>query len=93
MAEIKIRKGMPDVQLNKEQFAHRFRDRFFDPDFDAVDKELTKIIDLAWVAYDDYHKNPRKSVGGHDFSDPKANLPVEWLASRKAILRQSTTDR
>lgn len=85
MAEIKIRKGMPDVQLDKETFSARFRDRFFDPDFDAAESELAKIIDLAWVSYDEYHKNPRKAVGGPEFSDPKAMLPVEWLAARKAV--------
>ena len=76
---------MPNVQLNKEQFSRRFRDRFFDPDFDAIEGELAKIIDIAWVNYDDYHKNPRKVVGGPEFSDPTAMLPVEWLATRKAI--------
>jgi len=85
MAEINLRKGMPNIQLNKEQFAKSFRDRFFDPDFDKVDGEISKIIDIAWVTYDDYHKNPRKAVGGAEFSDPTAKLPVEWLATRKAI--------
>ena len=85
MVEVKLRKGMPDVQLNKQQFALRFRDRFFDPDFDAAGPELAKIIDLAWVTYDEYHKNPRKTKGGDEFSDPSAMLPVEWLAARKAI--------
>ena len=85
MTDIKIRKGMPDVQINKELFAKRFRDRFFDPDFDAANDEIAKVIDLAWVAYDEYHKNPRKTVGGKEFSDSTAMLPVEWLAARKAI--------
>lgn len=85
MAEINIRKGMPNIQLTKEQFTFRFRDRFFDPDFDAVNDELSKIIDIAWVAYDDYHKNPRTEKGGKDFSNPMAFLPVEWLAARQAI--------
>ena len=86
MAEINIRKGMPDVQLNKDQFAERFRDRFFDPGFDPVKNEIAKIIDLAWVAYDEYHKNPRKQKAGPEFADPSAALPVEWLATRKAIM-------
>ena len=75
MTDIKIRKGMPDVQINKELFAKRFRDRFFDPDFDAANDEIAKVIDLAWVAYDEYHKNPRKTLGGKEFSDP-TRLPL-----------------
>ena len=85
MAKIDVRKGMPDVQLTKEEFARRFRDRFFDPDFDTVKNEIAKIIDLAWVAYDEYHKNPRKARAGAEFADPDAMLPIEWLAARQAI--------
>ncbi len=90
MTEIKLRKGMPDVQLDKELFAKRFRDRFFDPDFDVASGELSKIIDIAWINYDEYHKNPRKVVGGPEFSDPTAMLPVEWIATRKAIKAAET---
>src|SRR5215472_2557874 len=85
MVEIKLRKGMPDVQLTKEQFAQRFRDRFFDPDFADADKEIARLIDLAWINYDEYHKNPRKVKAGPEFADPEYMLPVEWLATRKAI--------
>jgi multimeric flavodoxin WrbA len=85
MVQVTIRKGMPDVQLNKEQFTLRFRDRFFDPDFDVAGKEIATIIDLAWVAYDEYHKNPRKVKAGNEFADPEYMMPVEWLATRKAI--------
>lgn len=85
MVQIKLRKGMPNVQLTKAEFARRFRDRFFDPDFDAVSDDIAKIIDVAWVAYDDYHKNPRKVKAGKAFADPEFRMPVEWLATRKAI--------
>jgi len=85
MVEIKLRKGMPDVQLTKEQFAQRFRDRFFDPDFAEAEKEIGRILDLAWINYEEYHKNPRKVKAGPEFADPEYMLPVEWLATRKAI--------
>ena len=35
MAKIAARKGMPDVQLSKEEFSQRFRNRFFDPAFEG----------------------------------------------------------
>jgi multimeric flavodoxin WrbA len=85
MVEIKLRKGMPDVQLTKEQFAGRFRDRFFDPAFADAEKEIARLIDLAWINYEEYHKNPRKVKAGAEFADPEYMLPVEWLATRKAI--------
>ncbi|MFZ1679406.1 MAG: flavodoxin family protein [Rhizobiaceae bacterium] len=85
MTDVDVRKGMPSVQLTKDEFAARFRDRFFDPDFDRLDGDIARIIDAAWIAYDEYHKNPRKSVGGAGFADPLALLPVEWLAARQAI--------
>ena len=33
MSRIEVRKGMPDVQINREEFERRFRNRFFDPAF------------------------------------------------------------
>ena len=50
---------MPSVQLTREEFAKRFRDRFYDPAFEAVDAELQKVLDGAWEAYDKYRKSPR----------------------------------
>src|SRR5262245_23214285 len=85
MKRVTIRRGMPDVQLTRKEFDARFRDRFFDPSFDVAEDELRKIIDLAWDGYDEYRKNPRTRVGGKQFADPKAELPVEWLATRRAI--------
>ena len=85
MTEIELRKGMPDVQISKSEFAKRFRDRFFDPDFDKLNAEISAVIEAAWIAYDEYHKNPRKTLAGAEFSKPEATLPVEWLATRQVI--------
>lgn len=82
---IKVRKGMPDVHLTREQFDARIRDRFYDPAFDALTPELQTIIDAAWSGYDSYRKNPRKRRAGRGFADPEFELPVEWLAARQAI--------
>lgn len=85
MKRVTVRRGMPNVQLSRKEFEARFHDRFFDPAFAAVEGELQKIIDLAWDGYDEYRKNPRTRIAGKQFADPKAELPVEWLATRRAI--------
>jgi multimeric flavodoxin WrbA len=85
MDRIEVRKGMPSVQLTRDEFERRFRDRFFDPAFAANEAALKSIIDTAWDGYDAYRKNPVKREAGPDFSKPEAQLPVEWLAARDAI--------
>jgi multimeric flavodoxin WrbA len=85
MSRIDIRKGMPDVQLTREEFSRRFRDRFFDPAFAKNEKALESIIATAWDGYDIYRKNPMKRAAGEGYSKPEAELPVEWLAARAAI--------
>ena len=76
---------MPDTQLDKEGFAARFRERFYDPAFAAAERELQRIIDIAWESYDEYRKSPRKQAAGPGFADPAFELPAEWLATREAI--------
>lgn len=85
MPKVKIRKGMPSVHINKAEFAKRFLTRFYDPIFEPLKGELDKIIDAAWISYDDYHKSPRKRPAGPHYADPDFELPLEWLAARKAI--------
>lgn len=85
MTTIIARKGMPDVQITKDEFARRFRDRFFDPAFAANEQALAAIIETAWSGYDVYRKNPVKARAGDGFANPDAMLPVEWLETRKRI--------
>ena len=80
-----VRKGTPSVQLAKEEFSKRARERFYDPSFAAVTPEIEKIIDVAWKNYTEYHKSPRTRAAGPGFSDPHFSLPIEWLDTRKAI--------
>jgi hypothetical protein len=49
-AKISVRKGMPSVQLSKEEFRQRYLDRFFDPLFEANKPELDAIVENAWTA-------------------------------------------
>ena len=82
-----VRKGMASVQLAKEEFSKRARERFYDPSFAAVTPELEKIIDVAWKNYTEYHKSPRTRAAGPGFSDPEFSLPSEWLDTRQAIVQ------
>ncbi len=85
MAKTRVRKGMPNVQLTRQEFARRFRERLYDPAFDALGPEIDKIIDAAWDSYDAYRKSPRTRPAGRGFADPAFELPVEWLATRRSI--------
>jgi len=85
MTRIAARKGMPDVQLDRQEFSRRFRERFFDPAFEGDAAAVAAIIDTAWEGYDIYRKNPRKARAGEDFADPDAMLPIEWLESRRRL--------
>src|SRR4030095_14621451 len=85
MPKPKVRKGMPSVQLTKEEFSKRAHERFYDPTFAAIMPEIEKSIEVAWKNYTEYHKSPRTRRAGHAFSDPEFALPVEWLETRKAI--------
>ena len=85
MAQLKVRKGMPSVQLTKEEFTKRIRDRFYDPAFEKLEGEIEEIIEKAWEGYDKYRKSPRARAAGRGFADPNFKLPIEWMETRKAI--------
>ncbi len=85
MAEIKVRKGMPSVQLDKAEFKKRFFAKFYDPAFEPLQSEIDRIADVAWDGYDKYRKAPRTVKAGRDFVDPDYDLSVEWLDTSKAI--------
>jgi multimeric flavodoxin WrbA len=80
-----VRKGQGDVKLTREEFERRVRARFYDPAFQKVERQLTEIIDVAWEAYDEYRKSPRKRKAGPGFADPEHELPIEWLETRDRI--------
>ena len=80
-----VRKGQGDVKLSRVEFERRIRERFADPAFDALSQELQRIVDVAWTAYDKYHKSPRRRKAGPGFADPELELPIEWLETRERI--------
>ncbi len=83
--QVDVRKGMPSAQLGKDEFAARFRQRFFDPAFEANVPEIDAIVETAWNGYCEYRKNPRQQHAGDEFFDPEAMLPAEWLDTRRRI--------
>ena len=85
MARIKVRTGMPGVQLDEREFKKRFQARFYDPIFEPLQGEIDKIAQAAWVSYSEYHKSPRKRKAGAGFADPDYEAPIEWLETRAAI--------
>ncbi|MDZ4744408.1 MAG: NAD(P)H-dependent oxidoreductase [bacterium] len=84
-AIVSVRTGQGDVQLTREEFNQKIGERFYDPLFDSVREEITKVIDVAWTSYEDYHKSPRTRKAGSEFAHPEFDLPIEWLATRDAI--------
>ena len=82
---VEVRKGQGDVKLTREDFEQRLRERFFDPEFQSVERQIADIIDVAWKAYDEYRKSPRTRKAGSGFADPAFELPIEWLETRERI--------
>ena len=85
MNEVTVRKLQPSAQLSKREFVGRWRERMFDPRFDADPKSVDAVIEAAWESYEKYRKNPRKVKAGTEFAHPDAELPVEWLETRARI--------
>ena len=80
-----VRKGQGDVKLTREEFERRLRERFYDPEFQRVERQVADIIDVAWKAYDEYRKSPRTRKAGASFADPEFELPIEWLQTRERL--------
>jgi multimeric flavodoxin WrbA len=81
----RVVKGMDSAELSREEFRKRFRERYDDPAFDAVARELDAVIDVAWQAYSESRKSPRQRAAGEGFADPTYQLSVDWVAARDAI--------
>jgi multimeric flavodoxin WrbA len=81
----RVVKGMPSVQLSRAEFERRFYERFYDPSFEGVRKELAEVARVAWQNYVEYHKSPRTRRAGPGFRRPGFELPVEWLETRARI--------
>jgi multimeric flavodoxin WrbA len=88
-----VRTGQGSLKLTREEFERRFRERFYDPSFDAVGAEIDRIVAVAWTNYDEYHKSPRTRKAGPEFADPEFELPIEWLDTRARIREAEAVHR
>jgi len=82
---VDVRKGQGDVKLTREEFERRLRERFFDPEFEHVKREIDAVVAVAWNAYNEYRKSPRTRKAGPGFADPEFELPIEWLETHERI--------
>jgi multimeric flavodoxin WrbA len=80
-----VRKGQGPERLDRAEFERRMRLRFVDPAFDAAQTEIARIIAIAWEAYREGRKAPRRRKAGPEFFDPDYELSLDWLAARDAI--------
>src|SRR5262245_47114290 len=93
MAKIRVRRGMPSTHLSQAQFAARFRARFADPAFDALQGDIQSLAAIAWQAYDDSRKSPRTRKAGRGFSDPDYQLSTDWIDARRRIVEAGPLQR
>jgi multimeric flavodoxin WrbA len=82
---VRVRKGQGSVALSKEEFRKRFLQRHYDPAFEDVGPALEEVIEVAWKGYSLYRKSPRTRKAGKGFANPRFDLPVEWLETRRQI--------
>jgi multimeric flavodoxin WrbA len=86
MEEADIRKGMPAVQLSREEFERRYRESFVDPAFTSMREQIDSLVATAWDAYTNSRKAPHTRKAGPGFSDPDYDISLDWFAARDAIL-------
>jgi len=78
----RVVRGTPSVELSRAQFTARFRERFADSTFRAVDAQIDEV---AWKNYIEYHKSPRTRRAGRGFADPDYEISLDWLEARTRI--------
>ena len=79
---VEVRTGQGDVKLTRAEFERRLRERFYDPAFHSVGRQIADVVEVAWTAYDEYRKSPRMRKAGPAFADAEFELPIEWLETR-----------
>jgi multimeric flavodoxin WrbA len=81
-----VRKGQAAPPLQRQAFAERWRERFADPAFDAHHEALDALEGVAFDAYQQGRKAPRRTPAGPGFDDPGYELSDEWRRARDRIL-------
>ena len=82
---IEIRKGQAPAPLERAQFNARFRATYIDPAYRAEDESITRLEEIAWVAYTEGRKAPFTQKAGPGYADPDYDLSTEWVATKERI--------
>ena len=87
MPKVAVRKGMPSVQLTREEFEKRLWAKFYDPEFEALrartEEDLRhRLEDLRRVSQGAAHSSRRRRLMPIRIIE----LSIEWLEAREAIL-------
>jgi multimeric flavodoxin WrbA len=82
-----VRKGQAPAQLERREFAIRFRNSFVDPAFRAEDAAIERIEAIAWDAYRDGRKSPVTRKAGAGYADPDYELSIDWIDNRERLDR------
>ena len=82
----KVRTGQTPTELSKAEFLLRWRQRFYDPAFDAREEELKLLGEIAWQNYRESRKSPRTRKAGPGFADAECDLSIEWVDARDKII-------
>ena len=85
MVGFNVRKEMPAVELSKDEFKKRYCERFSDPVFAPLRKELDQVLEAAWQPYAQSRKAPHTRPAGSGFADPDYQLSVDWIAASEKI--------
>lgn len=80
-----VRKGQAPAVLSREVFHERFMESFMDPAFQAEEKALSRVEQIAWQAYQEGRKAPRTRKAGPGYADPEYELSLDWLAAKDRI--------
>lgn len=56
-----------------------------DPAFQAEEKALSRVEQIAWEAYQEGRKAPRTRKAGPGYADPEYELSIDWLAAKDRI--------
>ena len=88
---IKIRKGQAPAPLSRVAFHERYMQSFLDPAFEAENKALARLEDIAWDAYKEGRKAPVTRKAGKTFADPDYDMSVEWLETSAKLKKAQTS--
>lgn len=80
------------MQICREIFRERLRERFYDPAFERASADIDKLVDIAWRVYSESHKSPRTRAAGEGFADPAMELSVHgWRRAMQSLPPSAST--